>query len=1477
VDDDRMAIGATTRLFRCLVIGLTAFVLCQFISIYLSWPKQFVLAGISIVLALVLNRVSKSHVITIALMLFSIGATLRYGWWRVRRVIEFFLNESNDRVGVDSIFMLILLSAEAYTIVIMVLGYMQTIWPLHREPLPLPADEAEWPHVDVLIPTYNEPLSLVRYTALAAINIDYPPQKLHVYILDDGTREEFRLFAAEAGIGYITRKEHNHAKAGNINHALKQMSSPMVAIFDCDHVPTRSFLQVTAGWFLADPKLGMLQTPHHFYSPDPFERNLSRYNTIPNEGELFYGLIQDGNDFWNATFFCGSCAVLRRSAVEQVGGIATETVTEDAHTSLKMQKCGWNTAYINIPQAAGLATETLSAHVGQRVRWARGMIQILRIDNPLLARGLKFTQRLCYFNAMAHFMYAVPRLVFLGAPLVYMLLGRTIIPGYWVVIVAYALPHLVLSSLTNSRIQGRFRHSFWNEIYESVLAPYILAPTLLALINPKLGKFNVTDKGTTLSKTHFDSRIAAPVSWMLFLNFLGVLMAPYRLFIIDPQHPGTVIANLFWIVFNMVILGVAAAVAHEQQQRRSSVRVDVRIPIRVHLPNGRYLDGITVDMSIGGSDIRLANSADFSHGDLVQLSFPQQTGDAEVTARVVGVKGEGMRLQFEPLSIADQETLTQAIYSRADAWLASRTSSEIDRPMVSLARVIRLSFSGIKQVVKSLFTSSSAATKELPAVRTVGMLLLLAALCSSAPSAAQLSGAVQPSGTAQPNGVGDSPATTDIAANSAAFDISLKEMGVENTIEMHGPHSYYSVYFTLPHSLVPRRAVLNLNYRFAPGVVAHSTSLKIAINDGAFATVPVPEDAAGKNEFSFVSLPLPEDMLGRRNTITFEFTGNGVLQSEAQAQARVLGSIATSSTLQVTGTPIPLSNDLNLLPLPLLDTELQTTTTIPFVFLAQPSLKSLQAAGVVASWLGMLAGASPVKFSVSIGSIPPGNCILFSDQEGNLPVSLRASTGGSGFLALKRNPADPAGSVLVLGASNDTDLLAVAQSLALRAVETLPDGSHNERLKGDTFTLSNFRLPEPRAVDDAPRWMPTDRILSLWNYSSQQALVSDGSKSLPVYFRVPPDLFYGELQHLHLRVSYRYNAEPLAPGSALRIFINGSLINEAPLPPGTGFSKRERDVQIPVTEMRPFANTLRFNFDFIPAKRGHGADTSSLKLQGEILRDSALNIRGLHNWALMPDIELFANAGFPFTQLADLAETTVVLPTVPSIDEVALYLQFMGHFGMQTGYPVTRVTVAGPDISVAGDRDYLVLGTVGNQPAFASLESYLPVTFDANGVHVKEISKLLSPFEAAWRRLAGDSDNRNSPSNRGGIPDAMIEGIESPYFPGRSVVVVALRENSSRAPFVDAFLRRYQSSDINESVSLLRGSTFTSYAANASIYHVGNVSNYTKMRIWLTQYFWMLLLVGAALSLLVASWTCDYLAERARIRLGLTPLANQPR
>jgi len=197
---------------------------------------------------------------------------------------------------------------------------------------------------------------------------------------------------------------------------------------------------------------------------------------------------------------------------------------------------GWNTAYINIPQSAGLATERLSAHVKQRIRWARGMVQILRIENPLFARGLTTAQRICYFNAMTHFLYALPRLIFLTAPLIYLIFGMTNIPGLWAAIVVYAVPHLVMSNMTNSRIQGRHRHSFWDEIYETVLAPFILLPTLLALISPRRGGFSVTAKGGVVERQYFDVRIAWPLLMLLAFNCFGLLCAAARLFRFPSFH-----------------------------------------------------------------------------------------------------------------------------------------------------------------------------------------------------------------------------------------------------------------------------------------------------------------------------------------------------------------------------------------------------------------------------------------------------------------------------------------------------------------------------------------------------------------------------------------------------------------------------------------------------------------------------------------------------------------------------------------------------------------------------------------------------------------------------------------------------------------------------------------------------------------------------------------------------------------------------
>lgn len=659
-------------------------------SIPLTLGGQAVYAALVFGIALYIRRYTGT-LITLIMTVLSINASSRYLYWRYTETLVL-----GD--WVNGFFSILLVIAEVYAWLVLLLGYAQTIWPLKRKPEPLPEDTSRWPSVDLYIPTYNESLKVVRPTVLASLALDWPRDKLNIYILDDGRRDEFRDFAKSVGVGYLTRDNNLHAKAGNINAALEKTSGEFVAIFDCDHIPARSFLQMTMGWFLRDARLGMIQTPHHFLSPDPFERNLGTFKRVPNEGELFYGLIQDGNDLWNATFFCGSCAVLRRTILLEVGGMAVETVTEDAHTALKMHRLGYTTAYISIPQAAGLATESLSIHVGQRIRWARGMAQIFRLDNPLFGKGLSLMQRLCYSNAMLHFFYGLPRMIFLLAPLSYLFFqAHTINAAAWA-IAAYALPHLFHANLTNSRMQGAHRHSFWAELYEATLAWYIFRPTLVALINPKLGKFNVTAKGGLVAKEFLDWEIGAPYLTMLVLNVTGLLVGIVRLFWWNTFETDTVVLNLIWTIYNLVILGATIAVATETKQVRSNHRVNCNQKAMIKLANGSRVVCRATDYSEGGLGLAMPATGMAQLHSEVRVSLFMGEREFVFPARVVFAKGAELGIEFDALSLQQQMDLVQCTLARADAWLNWSENREVDRPLAGLKEILYHSMKGYQHL-----------------------------------------------------------------------------------------------------------------------------------------------------------------------------------------------------------------------------------------------------------------------------------------------------------------------------------------------------------------------------------------------------------------------------------------------------------------------------------------------------------------------------------------------------------------------------------------------------------------------------------------------------------------------------------------------------------------------------------------------------------------------------------------------------------
>lgn len=616
----------------------------------------------------------------------SIITTLRYLYYRTNYTL-------NLETWVNGIFSLLLFAAELYAIVTLLLSYFQTLKLRDRQPIDFShIPQRQWFSVDIYIPTYNEDVAIVRKTALAALAIDYPDHKKQVYVLDDGRkyperRVQLQEMCTELGCTLLVRDNNDHAKAGNINTAMRRTYGDLVLILDCDHIPTKQFLQHTVGFFY-DSDTALVQTPHWFYNPDPFERNLLTQGRIPVNNELFYKIVQKGNDFWNAAFFCGSAAVIRRDYVLEIGGIAVETVTEDCHTSLRLHSLGYKSVYYDKIMVAGLAPEKFSSYVGQQVRWARGMAQILRIENPLFNRKLKLklSQRLCYVSATSHFFFGFPRLMYAISPVLYLLFGINLIRGLGTETLAYALPHIVLAMNSNYITQKTVRFSFWNEIFEYAMAFQDGIVTMMAMINPNLGSFNVTDKGVSVTKRSFDIESSKVTLIAVLVLLLSLIAVPFWL-VLRPEATESVIINAFWSIFNLVLLGAALLVALEQPQLRQAHRLDRKLSAIIYGTNGTTWEAKTVDVSETGARIRLETWPNLP--DVIELVIVGDFGARVLLeARIIRVQPVGdnevyVAIDFVNMSKEQYDALVLVLYSDVAEWY-SQTRTEADRPFASL-------------------------------------------------------------------------------------------------------------------------------------------------------------------------------------------------------------------------------------------------------------------------------------------------------------------------------------------------------------------------------------------------------------------------------------------------------------------------------------------------------------------------------------------------------------------------------------------------------------------------------------------------------------------------------------------------------------------------------------------------------------------------------------------------------------------------
>ena len=493
------------------------------------------------------------------------------------------------------VFSLLVYFAELHGFIALFL-YFHQLWHLRQRRV-VPARSGL--KVDVFVTTYNEDVDLLRQTLRAAVGMRYPHE---TYVLDDGRRPEVRALADEVGCRYLTRDDNAHAKAGNWNHAFARTAADFIATFDADHLPRPDFLDRTLGFF-RDPKVAIVQVPQQYHNLDSVQHRVNwKARRMFGEQDAFFNLVMPGKDHWNAAFFCGTGAVLRREALAPHGGILTNTITEDLHTSVVLHAEGWKSVYLNEPLVTGLAPVDLTSFATQRLRWAEGNLTAAAFANPLTVRGLTRAQRLSYFASLFHWTTGLPKLVYYLAPPWILFSGTFPIAHFdWTFIAIYLtfLATLIGSYQVVSRGKGRL---LMDELYSMVSFFTFLRAMKRAIVGRgKPGRFEVT------SKRGAGARGLQPVLPHLFLLGFSVLAVAWSLMGLgfgitdDVRGAGTAI---FWTLYNAGLMAVVVKLGSRPPEKRAGCRFRANFAVEAR---GQWTDpgrlGVTADVSEHGCSL----------------------------------------------------------------------------------------------------------------------------------------------------------------------------------------------------------------------------------------------------------------------------------------------------------------------------------------------------------------------------------------------------------------------------------------------------------------------------------------------------------------------------------------------------------------------------------------------------------------------------------------------------------------------------------------------------------------------------------------------------------------------------------------------------------------------------------------------------------------------------------------------------------
>lgn len=715
-------------------------------------------------------------------------------------------------------------------------------------------------------------------------------------------------------------------------------------------------------------------------------------------------------------------------------------------------------------------------------------------------------------------------------------------------------------------------------------------------------------------------------------------------------------------------------------------------------------------------------------------------------------------------------------------------------------------------------------------------------------------------------------------ATGSAETMTFRQLGARYPLQLRGVEGRNGVAFSVRSDRVVTAAEVDLVYSYSPALLPGLSQINLLVNEEIVASLPVAREKGGMIQRQTISIPA--HLVTEFNRLNVQLIGHYTTECEDPGHSSLWATVSNASELRLVTQPLAQQNDLAQLPRPFFDRRDVRRLDLPFVFASRPDAGHLEAAGTLSSWFGSLADYRGAAFRVSQGVIPAsGNAVVVLRGADSL-AGLDATGVAGPTVSVVENPNDPYGKLLLVMGRDSEELKTAAMALALGA----------DALSGDSATIQDFVQLEPRRPYDAPKWLPSSGPVPLGKLVSPEVLNVAGyaPDTVRVPLRLPPDLFGWDEKGVPLDLRYRYTRPQTDDRSSLNVEVSGQLVATLPLQPrprqdnqvtralariapGDPLSSATERMYLPMY-MLPSQAELQFRFQYpMP-----GSDCSlppPNNVRAVIEPDSTVDISGLKHFKAMPDLAAFGTSGYPFTRMADLSGTAVVMPRNPGEVDYGIYLTLMGRMGAATGYPATAVSVVqDDDVASVADRDLLVLATAENQPLLGQWAEHLPFAQQGEA-KVFRISDLVHRA-TGW--FAPDQVNRGAPdrvqlgfSSR--ADEVVLTGFESPLAKGRSVVLLSGSEPEVLYNALEALMDSDKDlvSQIQGSLVVVRGDKVSSLAAEQN-YFVGELDPITHLRWYLAQRPLLIVALGILAAMVLGSVFFLSLRSRARRRLGET-------